>query len=268
MQIKEFRKEYSYYSKRFGRDIKTQEKMVELKCDACGEIHTRLLAHYKKMKKKFVEFDKDYCNKCWVPILNNRPERLKRMKDGLMAAYNNRPELREKMSNIVKGRNAGDNNPMRRPEVRQKVSITRTKLMQDPVMREKFRQISLAAWARGCYDNVDTSGYSNWHTYLHSSGKEYRVQGRYELAFIKYLDEQNLTFECHKGKIPYTDDVGNTHHYFPDFYVYEWNCYVDPKATHWFKQQYKKFEWLRIQHPEIEIRILTEDKLKRLGIRL
>lgn len=268
MQVKEFRKQYSYYSKSKSRNIITQEKMIELQCDCCGEIHTRLLAHYKKMQTKFPEFDKDYCNKCWIPILNNRPEKIKKVKDGLVNAYNTRPELRQKISDIVKGRHAGDKNPMKRSEVRKKVSETRSKLMLDPAYRAKFRQPSLDAWARGCYDNVNIGGYASWHTYQHSNGKQYKVQGRYELAFIKYLDENDMTFDCHKGKIPYVDDAGNTHHYFPDFYVHKWKCYVDPKATHWLKKQYKKFKWLSEQHPDIEIRVLTEDKLREIGVKV
>jgi len=268
MHIREFRKPYSYTSKATGKVVTTNEKMIELECDKCREIHIRLLSHYKKMTQKFLEFDLDYCNKCWVPILNNRPARIENMRNGLIATYNNNPALRIKMSNIVKGRNSGSANPMKRPEVRDKVSKTRSKLMEDPKFRAKFKQGSIDAWARGAYDTANTSGRTFWHIYVHSDGTEYKVQGKYELAFIKYLDKNNLMFTCHKGKIPYVDDDGLTHHYFPDFFVHDWNCWVDPKATYWYKIQYRKFELLKEQHPGIEIRILTEDKLKQLGIKL
>lgn len=268
MIIEYFKKPYSYTSKKTGKVVTTQNKMVRLVCDKCSNEHTRDAKHYAKMKVKFPEFNMDYCNTCWIPILNNRPQRLENMRQGLINAYNNKPELREKMSNIVKGRNTGDNNPMKRPEVRAKVSATRSALMKIPGYTDKFKHASLAAWARGVYDNVNTSGHSNWYEYLHSSNTVYKVQGRYELAFIKYLDANNLDFDCHKGKIPYVADDGLTHHYFPDFYVYQWKSYVDPKASHWYKVQKRKFELLFEQHPNLKLLILTEDKLRNLGIKV
>lgn len=86
--------------------------------------------------------------------------------------------------------------------------------------------------------------------------------------FLFYLDKNNMEFECHKGKIPYIAADGLTHHYFPDFFVYGWQCYVDPKAMHWYRIQKRKFELLKEQHSGIKILILTERELKNLGIKL
>lgn len=77
-----------------------------------------------------------------------------------------------------------------------------------------------------------------------------------------------MTFQCHRGRIPYTDDNGIVRNYYPNFYVYEWNTYVDPKADHWYKIQYRKFKLLKEQHPDKEIRVLTKRKLLELGINL
>lgn len=243
-------------------------RYIELLCDSCGDSHDRLKSHYRKMKKNEY-FNKDYCNKCWRPILAARPGIKEKVTQGVRNAYSTRgTEIKEKISHALKGVNAGDKNGMKRPEVRARVSATRSKLMEDPEFRSKFKQGSLNAWGRGCYDNANTSVQTHWHEYKHSNGTTYKVQGRYELKFIEYLDDNNLSFECHKGKIPYTGDDGLTHHYFPDFYVHEWESYVDPKASHWYRIQKRKFELLNEQHPNLKLKIMLESDLKNLGIKL
>lgn len=265
MFIQYFKKPYSWTSKKTGKVTTVNETMVTLKCDKCKLEHFRVNNHYLKMKKNPL-FDKDYCNRCWQGIQNNQPARIAKMREGVLRAYQ-KPEVLERLSKAMKGVNLGEKNAMKRPEVRHAVSQTRSKLMEDPEFRKKFVAGSLAAWERGAYNNIKT-GLTKWYDYTHSSGKIYKVQGKYELAFIKYLDENNLKFECHRSKIPYIGDDGLTHHYFPDFYVYEWNSYVDPKATHWYKKQYRKFELLAEQHPDLLITVLTEVNLRKLGIKL
>lgn len=261
-----FSKSYSWTSKKTGKATTTQEKMVMLTCDICNTVHARNYKHYSKMKTN-VMFDRDYCNQCWIKILNSDPVKRQKNSRAQLERYKD-PAERLKTSIASKGNNAGNTNAMKRLDVRKKVSETRTELMKDSEFRAKFSQPAINAWARGAYENAKTSGKAHWHTYVHSNGNDYKVQGRYELAFIKYLDENNLKFDCHKGKIPYVADDGLTHHYFPDFYVHQWKAYADPKATHWYRKQYRKFELLSMQHPEIEIRVLTEDKLRKLGIKL
>lgn len=266
MKIGTFTKPYSWTSKKTAKITTTIEKMITLTCDTCTTQHVRNYKHYDKMKTN-IAFDKDYCNKCWIKICNADPGKRQKNRDAQLKRYED-PAERLKTSIACKGKNAGNTNAMKRPDIREKVSRTRTRLMKDPEFRAKFSQPAINAWSRGAYDNANTSGRAHWHLYVHSNGTEYRVQGKYELAFIKYLDKNNLTFDCHKGKIPYVADDGLTHYYFPDFYVHEWRAYADPKATHWYRKQYRKFELLAKQHPTVDIRILTEDRLRKLGINL
>lgn len=267
MIIQEYKKPYSWTNKKSAKKITVQEKMIEFTCDKCGVQHTRTANHYKKMKQN-TTFDKDYCNKCWQKIQNNLPERRRKNSEAQKQRYKD-PKEREKTRLASKGNNAGNANAMKRPEVRKKVSESRSELMKDPEFRKKFSQPSIDAWARGCYSVVnDVNCKTKWHTYIHSNGKEYKVQGTWELKFIEWLDTNNLTFQCHRGRIPYIDDNGTVRNYYPDFYIYEWDAYVDPKADHWYKIQYRKFELLKEQHPDKEIRVLTKRKLLELGIKL
>lgn len=252
--------------------IKTwgKDKQVDIKCDNCGGEHSRQFKHYKKMSKH-VLWDKDYCNKCWRPKIYGTQEYLNKMRSGVKKAYEN-PELIKRMSNIVKGRNAGEKNPMKRLEVRQKVSETRKNLFKDPIfgpaLSNKISRKCKEAWKQGKYIGANTSGESKWYDYYHSSGLVYKVQGTWELKFIEWLDSNGLEFTCHKGMIPYTDKNGVSRNYFPDFFVKEWNCYVDIKSSYWYQKQKDKWECLDSQCKNVGIKVLMEKDLKNLGIKI
>ena len=191
--------------------------------------------------KNNTNFTKDFCNKCWQSLQNHLPDRRKKNSEAQTKRYEDVNE-RKKTSKSMKGKvNVGEKNAMKRPEVRRRVSITRTKLMKDPEFRKKFSQGSIDAWRRGAYEVInDANCRCKWYTYIHSSGKEYRVQGRWELKFIEWLDKNKYTFECHRGRLDYFDDEGVKRSYYPDFYVHDWNSYVDPKAEHWYKKTVQK----------------------------
>lgn len=262
---REFKKEYSWTCKQSEKKITVREKMLELGCDKCGSHHTRTKKHYNKMKKNNL-FVMDYCNSCWMSIQNNISDRKEKNRQAQLKRYAD-PAERARTSQASKGNNSGNKNAMKRPEIRSRVSETRSELMKCEEYRKKFSQPSIDAWARGAYNNAK-SNRTHWHTYLHSSGIEYKVQGTWELAFVKWLDENNLKFDCHSGRIPYIDDIGVERSYYPDFYVYQWCAYVDPKADYWYRQQYRKFELLKEQHPDKDIRILNKQKLIELGVKI
>lgn len=267
MIIKEYRKKYSYNSSKYNKIVVVNEKMLLLNCDQCGHEHSRVKKHYRKMKKN-PHFTQDLCNKCWQSFQNKLPERRKKNSDAQKKRYLD-PLERKKTRIASKGNNSGDKNAMKREHVRKKVSETRSQLMKNPEFRKKFVQGTINAWKRGAYEIVnDVNCRTKWHVYIHSSGKEYRVQGTWELKFIQWLDENNLTFDCHKGRLPYIDVDGVERSYYPDFFVYEWNSYVDPKADYWYKKQYEKFELIKKQHPNKNIQILTKQKLLELGIKV
>lgn len=266
MIIQEYKRPYSSKNKKTGKVTVVNEPMIELKCDKCKKIHSRTRKHFRKMSKNSL-FDMHYCNNCWAYIQNNRSDRKEKNRQGQIKRYAAMSDEEKKKIFGRPGANAGEKNAMKRPEVRAKVSATRSKLMEDPAFRQKFVQGSIDAWKRGAYTVVnDANCKTKWHEYKHSSGKIYKVQGTWELKFIEWLDKNNLSFECHQGRIPFIDDNGIERSYYPDFYVYEWKAYVDPKADHWYKKQHRKFELLREQHPDKEILVLTKQKLLNLGI--
>jgi len=266
MIIEEFRRNRKEGSKNNKFKI-VREKMIKIVCDKCQTNHTRLASHYKKMKATYPElFIKDYCNTCWRPILNNRPEYKQSLSNGVKSFHKTEEsvEYRNNMSKFHKGRIAGDNNPMKNIETQKKVSATRSLMMKDLKEREKYVQGSIDAHARGAYLGVDTTGRCKWHDYTHSNGSVYKVQGTWELKFIKWLDDNNIEFNCHEGRLPYTSGR-YTRNYYPDFYVPSMGGYVDIKSNYWYMKQKDKWELLEKQYPN-KIKIFKKQELNKLGI--
>jgi len=126
--------------------------------------------------------------------------------------------------------------------------------------RNRISEYTSKAWADGKYEGVNV-GQSKWHSYIHSNGIEYKVQGTWELEFIKWLDDNDLDFKCHKGRISYVLN-GQTKSYYPDFFVTDWDQYVDIKNHYHYTLQIDKFNALKEQGKNI--RIIFKEELEQL----
>jgi hypothetical protein len=267
MILKEYRREIIEKFKESQRRIK--EKMVLIKCDKCGDEHFRTLKHYKKMIKEEL-FDRDYCNKCWRPILNNRPEKISKMREALKKVWSSQNK-RDMLSQTMKkksretGYPVGDKNPMKKLETRRKVGETRSKMMT-PKERKRYSDSTKKAWFEGKFIGVNNVWKCLWYDYEHSDGKIYKVQGTWELKFIKWLDNNNLKFRCHKDKIKYIDDDNKERWYYPDFFIYAWGKYVDIKSDYVYSKQKNKFKILFENNKNIII--LFKKDLEILNIKL
>jgi hypothetical protein len=265
MIIEKLNRKTQYFDKKLDKVINRNEKILKLKCDKCDIIHERSLNQYKKMKENEL-FSNDYCNICWRLILNRRPEKIEKMKLALKKIWESE-DKRKEMSDLIRSKVdiSGDKNPMKSLEIRNKVSKTRSEGMTLS-MRKKYSNGTKKAWEDGKFIGVNNCWKCLWYDYKHSNGKVYKVQGTWELKFIEWLDKNNLTFECHRGKIPYIDDEGKCKNYYPDFFVYNWNVYVDIKSTYTFIGQSRKFEILKSNNNKIQI--LFKEDLKNLGIKI
>ena len=96
----------------------------------------------------------------------------------------------------------------------------------------------------------------------------YRVQGTWEYKFIEWLDINLFTYEVHKGHLKYKDENNEERVYLPDFYVKEWNSYVDIKNSYLFSLTKTKFDYIIRDNPNIKLKILLEKDLINLGIKL
>jgi hypothetical protein len=232
------------------------------KCDECGDEFVRKTKSHNTMKKNPV-CDKDYCVLCWRGVLNNRPEYVEKMRKSLKKRFSD-PKEREKISKSTKGKiNLGDSNGMKQIEARKKVSNARKKMFENKELRKEYSEKTKKAWEDGKFEGVNV-GQCKWFEYKHSNGKTYKVQGTWELAFIKWLDEKDMGFDCHRGRIPYELN-GKQKNYYPDFWVNEWDSYVDVKAEVWYDEE--KFNAIK-ENSDKEVKILFKEQLLDLGVDL
>ena len=99
-------------------------------------------------------------------------------------------------------------------------------------------------------------------------GKNYRktfpykgiiLESSYELAVAQELDKHNIVWNRPK-RLPWTDKNGKKHHYTPDFYLPEYNIYLDPKNDYLIKKDLTKIILCSLQN-DINIYMLSKLEL-------
>lgn len=78
------------------------------------------------------------------------------------------------------------------------------------------------------------------------------LDSSWELELAKRLDELKIKW-IRPDPIPWVDEEGITHNYFPDFYLEDYDLFLDPKNPHAVKVQKKKLDKLLTQYKNIVI---------------
>jgi hypothetical protein len=128
------------------------------------------------------------------------------------------------------------------------------------------------AWADGKYDNVINIGSTGYkHTeetkellrkralasphrrlvrsireYLKKDGTIVQLDSSWEEALAIRLDELGIIWS-RPGPIQWVDEYDVKHNYFPDFYLLDFDLYLDPKGPYAFKSQINKIKCLTEQ---------------------
>ena len=219
--------------------------LLKFLCDICGKIFNREKHYADCMKNNKIYQGRDHCYKCHQRVIHQRPAYIAKMKK------------------VNAGINKGDKNGMKQPAARKKASETRKKMFRDHPELKKINANKISkAWADGKFDGVRV-GQCKWYAYKHSNGQIYKVQGTWELAFVKWLDKQKLSFQCHKKWIPYILN-NRSKHWLPDFYVDKWHSYIDVKCEHFYIKE--KFDAIEKCNPDIKIKVLFKKDLDKLGV--
>jgi hypothetical protein len=95
-----------------------------------------------------------------------------------------------------------------------------------------------------------------------------KCQGTWEWAFVKWADNAGLRFDVHRGRVEYVDGSGDSKNYYPDFYVFDWECFVDTKSKYFFDLNKDKIECIMKSNPDLKLKILGKDELEALGVDL
>lgn len=105
------------------------------------------------------------------------------------------------------------------------------------------------------------------HRRLKKGVVEYKgilLDSSWELELAKRLDELGVKW-VRPDPIPWIDKEGVRHNYFPDFYLEDYDLFLDPKNPHTIEVQKKKLDCLLTQHKNIVI-IDSIEKCKQYSV--
>lgn len=88
-----------------------------------------------------------------------------------------------------------------------------------------------------------------------------KVDGSWELKVAKYLDSIGVEWKRNKERFEYDNTIKNKiSTYCPDFYVKDWNIYIEVKG---YKTELDEIKWKQFK---FELKIWDKNKLKELKI--
>jgi hypothetical protein len=154
------------------------------------------------------------------------------------------------------------NNHMKRPEYRRRVSDFARNRPKE--LRKRIGAAISKAWRDGKFDGVGV-GKCEWYEFSDRYGTTHKVQGKWELAFVEWMNRRRLKFVSHRGRFGYSRN-GVQKNWYPDFYVPRWRAWVDVKCDHFYDP--KKFVAVRRRNPELSVLVLRKKNLLRLGVLL
>jgi len=124
-------------------------------------------------------------------------------------------------------------------ETRLKIGASSTGRTHSEATRQQLRQKALASA----------------HRRLKKGMVPYRgmmFDSSWEVALAKRLDRLDVEW-FRPPPLPWVDEQGVAHHYFPDFYLPEFDVYLDPKNPQALRVQKAKVACLLTQYPNIMI---------------
>ena len=172
-----------------------------------------------------------------IKIGNNNVDlmRAARKKSGIYNQYEKaRIEGKEVPENPMKGKKVPVS--QRRKHTEETKQLLRKKALASPHRRLK----------KGCIEYKGILLDSSW-----------------ELELAKRLDELEIKW-VRPDPIPWVDEEGVTHNYFPDFYLEDFDLFLDPKNPQAIKVQRKKLDCLLTQYKNIVI-LDSIEKCKQYG---
>lgn len=174
------------------------------------------------------------------------------------------PEWAAKVSATSSARriNSGEKNGMKRIDVAARASATRShRFATEPEFRAQVSAYTRNAWAAGKFDGVAV-GRCKWYDHLRPDGSTVKLQGTWEVALARRLDEIGVAYEAHRGRWPYVDQEGRQRSYYPDFYVPMWDAHIDVKGVFWEEIGAMKFDLVRSSNSDKNLVIATRDTLE------
>lgn len=89
--------------------------------------------------------------------------------------------------------------------------------------------------------------------YVKLDGTIIMLDSSWEEALAKRLDDLNIKWERPEVPVKWIDSAGKSHHYFPDFYLVEYDLFLDPKNPQARKVQKEKIDIILKQMSNLRI---------------
>lgn len=98
--------------------------------------------------------------------------------------------------------------------------------------------------------------------------KGQKFDSNWEIIIAQFLDNNNITWNKPMTGITWTDKTNKQHKYFPDFYLPDYDIYLDPKNLIVQKQQQEKLDIVSKQINLIygDIRLIQEKVVQVAGL--
>lgn len=165
--------------------------------------------------------------------LGSRKNRKKKTKEeiskalsiGVKNRYDNDPEYSKKISAALKGKSTGR-------------ALTKEK---EKIRRDKIRNSILKRYENGWQVKC---GRSSKFEYISSIAGTVKLDGSWELKVAKYLDENKINWKRNTKRFEYTNLQNTKSTYCPDFWIEDWNSYLEIKGyeTDLDKCKWKQFK--------------------------
>ena len=116
------------------------------------------------------------------------------------------------------------------------------KLIYTPIKtcgKECYRKL-VSKWTR---ENPNCGGKLGYRRF---SYKGYKMDSRWEVDIAKWLDDKNIKWDRSRKKYMFRwkDSLGNERKYFPDFYLPDYNIYLDPKNAYYLERDLQKLKYV------------------------
>lgn len=118
-------------------------------------------------------------------------------------------------------------------------------------LRKKKQELYATGWEPTC-------GRAKKYDYFSPIAGKIKVDGTWELIVCKHFDSLGIKWERNRKRFPYIRPDGKAATYQPDFYVEEWDSYVEVKG---YQTELDNAKWAQFPH---SLEVWKKAKIKEL----
>jgi len=130
-----------------------------------------------------------------------------------------------------------------------KICILKQPIIMYDIGKKISQKVRALTYRRKCKSTVYYNGF--------------RFDSKWEVSVAKILDKNKIGWIQPKP-LKWVDKIGKDHNYFSDFYLTDYDIYLDPKNDYCIKAQEEKLNYINNHYPNVHI--LNEQKINEVYI--